>query len=106
MRTLEFNVQKQRIIKRSECDFSGLVAGSENYIEAKFYFSQEWEKCKTKIARFWNGNEEHAVFINNTNTCTIPREALTSDCFYVSVIGVDTSYRIGTNRSKVKQEVI
>ena len=106
MRTLEFDVQKQRLTKKSDCDFSGLVAGSQNYLEAKFNFSDEWNACTTKVASFWNNDEESAVFLNAENKCIIPDEALTSDKFYVSVIGVNSSYRIGTNRSKVKQEVI
>ena len=106
MRKLEFNVDRQRITKNSNCDFSGIVAGSQNYLKAKFYFSPEWEQCETKIARFWNNGEEHAVFVAADNTCMIPNEALTSDNFSVSVIGVNTSYRIGPNKSKVKQEVV
>ena len=106
MRTLEFIVDKQRIRKNSECDFSGIVAGSENYLEAKFYFSPDWDECSKKVASFWNGDEEHAAFLNENNACVIPHEALTSDKFSVSVIGVSSSYRIGTNRSKVKQEVV
>lgn len=106
MRTLEFNVNKQRLTKKSECDFSGIVAGSKNYLEAKFYFSPEWDECSRKVASFWNGDEEHAAFLNADNTCVIPHEALTSNKFSVSVIGVNSSYRIGTNRSKVNQEVI
>lgn len=106
MRTLEFNVRKQRLTKKSDCDFSGIVAGSKNYLEAKFYFSPEWDECSRKVASFWNDDKEYATFIKADNTCVIPHEALTSDEFKVSVIGVNSSYRIGTNRSKVKQEVI
>ena len=39
----------QQIEKRG--DFSGLVAGSEQYMTAKFYFDREWAG-KVKVAEF------------------------------------------------------
>lgn len=49
MRVLEFSVMGQQIEKRG--DFSGLVAGSEQYMTAKFYFNREWAG-KVKVAEF------------------------------------------------------
>ena len=106
MRTLEFNVNEQRLTKKSGCDFSSIVAGSKNYLKAKFYFSPEWDECSKKVASFWNDEKEYATFLDTDNACMIPHEALVSDKFFVSVIGVNSSYQIGTNRSRVKQEVI
>ena len=119
MRILQFDVKQQRIMKKVGCDFSGLRAGSVNYLKAKFYFTREWKRCNTKVASFWIETKtdegiilkEHAEFLNPDNTCVIPPEALVGDKFYVSVIGVDSTsnplepYRIGTNKSKVRQGV-
>lgn len=105
MRILEFKVDKQRITKHKDCDFSGIVAGSVGYLQAKFIFSKDWDRCTTKIARFWNDDKEHSVILDDNNECTIPHEALTTTVFGVSVMGVAPSFRIDSNRTKVRQEV-
>lgn len=106
MRILEFEIQKQRLIKKPTCDFSGLVAGSIGYLQAKFYFSDsEWHRCTDRVARFWLDNEEHAVLLDEHNSCTIPSEVLTGSKFEVSVIGAAPGYKIETNKISVKQGV-
>lgn len=105
MRILRFNVDKQRITKEKDCDFSGIVAGSIGYLHAKFHFSTEWDECTAKIARFWIDEEEHSVILDSNNECEIPPEALTGRIFKVSVMGVAPSFRIDTNKTKVRQEV-
>jgi hypothetical protein len=104
-RILEFDVNKQRLTKRRECDFSNIVAGSVGYLKAKFYFSQsEWRGCR-KAASFWINDEEHAVLLDKNNSCDIPPEALVGEKFQVSVTGLKSDYKITTNKTKVKQEV-
>lgn len=104
-RLLEFDVNKQRITKKKDCDFTNIVAGSIGYLKAKFYFSQdEWRDCR-KAASFWIGEEEHARLLDKNDSCTIPPEALTGDRFQISVTGVRPNYKITTNKTKVKQEV-
>ena len=106
MRILEFNVVKQRITKKQDCDFSGLVAGSIGYLQAKFHFSEnDWDKCAKKVARFWIGDLEHAVELGEDNICVIPPEVLTGKRFKVSVIGAAPDYKIETNKTDVRQEV-
>ena len=106
MRILEFEVKKQRLMKKPTCDFSGLIAGSVGYLQATFHFSEsEWGKCANKVARFWLDNEEHAVLLGKDNSCIIPPEVLTGSKFEVSVIGAAPGYRIETNKINVKQGV-
>jgi hypothetical protein len=105
MRTLRFNVSKQRITNQKDCDFSGIVAGSVGYLYAKFDFSKEWDECTMKIARFWNNDNEYSVILDPNNECEIPHEALTNKIFRVSVLGVASQFRIDTNKAKVRQEV-
>ena len=107
MRTLEFTVERQRLTKKKDCDFSKIVAGTSGYLQAKFYFSPiEWGGCK-KVASFWLNDEEFAAPLGNDNTCIIPSEALTGKKFVVSVTGIrpGTDYRIKSDRITVKQEV-
>lgn len=102
MRVLSFNVDAQRISKDPDCDFSGLVSGSRNYLQARFSFSKEWDGC-VLVASFWRGNDEHAVFIKD-NMCEIPSEVLTGRTFSVSVTGQRGDLRIPTNKVYVRQE--
>lgn len=104
MRVLEFEVKGQRLLKKRSCNFSGLVAGSIGYLQAKFDFSEEWSDCTIKIARFWLGEEEHAMTLDENNTCQIPDKVLKSESFDVSVLGACPSYRIKTNKTKIRQE--
>lgn len=41
MRTLEFVVKGQKMIKKADCDFTNIIAGSKGYLRAKFYFVYE-----------------------------------------------------------------
>lgn len=107
-RTLEFEVKQQRLIKKRDCDFTNIVAGTVGYLKAKFYFSRsEWRGCK-KAASFWVGDEEYAELLDANNTCIIPKEVLAGDRFYISITGLrpGTDYKIVTNKTKVKQEVL
>lgn len=107
MRTLRFDVQGQRLKRNADCDFTHIVSGSVGYLKAAFNFSSEWDGCK-KVASFWLGEKEHAVLLDEDNTCMIPPAALTGNMFLVSVIGAKTIpkyYRISTSRIRVRQEV-
>lgn len=103
MRTLTFLVNGQSIRKDPDCDFSGLVAGTSNYLRARFIFSSEWDGCK-KAASFWSVGKEYAVPVIN-GECMIPEEALARREFQVSVTGARGSYRIRTGKVRVQQEV-
>ena len=104
MRLLVFNVDSQCVHKDQNCDFTGIVAGTKNYLRAKFSFSDDWRDC-VKVASFWRGNKEHAVVLDGDNSCDIPPDALVGATFRVSVIGQRQDYRITTNKIVVRQEV-
>lgn len=106
-RLLEFTVDKQRLIRKKDSDFSHIVAGSKGYLRAKFHFeSPEWSDC-IKVARFWiaEGGQEYARKLDSNNSCDIPAEVLTDKKFLVAVIGKSNDMEIKTNKLKVKQEV-
>ena len=57
MRTLEFEVKGQTLEKREGSDFSGLVAGTDGYLQAKFLFKgNEWREC-VKAASFFSDGD-------------------------------------------------
>lgn len=110
MRTLEFTVRKQRLLRKPTCDFSGLVAGSQGYLYAKFDFSPEWDGCQLGarfIVRDTSGEREYGALLDKNHVCIIPSEALVGDMFYVSVKGVKDGgkYQIESSEIAVKQEV-
>lgn len=104
MRILQFVADGQRLKKQTNCDFSGLVAGSEGYLRAEFTFSDEWLGCK-KAASFWVGDQEYAVLLDDDDSCVIPPEVLAGELFKVSVVGVKTGYKLMSTQTKVRQEV-
>lgn len=107
MRELIFDVEQQRLKRNPECDFSGIVAGSEGYLRAKFNFlSEDWNNC-VKIASFISPCIEGdiGVMLDENNSCDIPPEATMPEEFAVSVIGSKPDYKIPTNNIRIKQEV-
>lgn len=102
MRVLKFIITAQSIQKDPACDFSGIVAGTEGYLQAEFSVSQEWSGCRM-AAVFSCLGKEYPQPIRNGN-CEIPAETLTWDNFRVRVIGQREGYRITTNEINIKQE--
>ena len=104
MRTLRFIVEDQIIKKDPNCDFDNLVPGSEEYLEAEFAFSREWDNCIKVVAFFSSlGVEYQPQVLKDGRTCVIPAEALQKKVFKVQVIGRRDNYRIKTNKEDVVQ---
>lgn len=105
MRVLEFSVMGQQIEKRG--DFSGLVAGSEQYMTAKFYFDREWAG-KVKVAEFLRIDSKIAECFSEKiagNCCIVRTEVLHGKKWYVNVVGLGKDgMKLSTNRVEVKQE--
>lgn len=103
MRILEFEIDKQVLKKKNDCDFTGIIHGTRKYLNAKFNFSKEWIDC-TKVVSFWNDNKEYAVVLEN-DICVIPHEVLSDRRFGISIIGVrEDGYRITTTKISILQE--
>lgn len=105
MRTLKFIVEGQTIKSDPECDFSGLVPGTEGYLQAEFTFSKEW-KSTPKVAAFWSimGNEYPPQALKDGKTCMIPVEALKKAAFKVQVLGNIDGATVPTNKLTVYQK--
>lgn len=105
MRTLKFIVKNQTIIQDPECDFSGLVPGSEGYLKAQFKFSKEWDNC-VKVISFWSpmGKEYDPQLLDEHSTCIIPAEALKKREFLIKVVGKGlNNLYLQTNKVTVRQ---
>lgn len=102
MRTLKFIVDGQIIRPDPECDFSGLMPGTEGYLQAEFTFSNEW-KSTPKVVAFYSrlGKEYTPQVLKDDGTCMIPLEALKKRIFKVRVIGKNG---LVTNRLEIDQK--
>lgn len=105
MRTLKFIVEGQDIKPDPKCDFSGLVPGTEGYLQAEFTFSKEWNNT-TKVVGFYSklGNELTPQPLKNNRTCIIPADATKKQSFKLQVIGTQGDYTIRTDRFEVIQK--
>lgn len=105
MRTLKFIIDGQIIKKDPNCDFSGLVPGTEGYLNARFSFSPEWNGC-AKVAAFYSnfGREHGAMVLEDGVSCKIPATALAKKTFYIRVFGKKKDFKITTNKVSVDQD--
>lgn len=102
MRTLKFIVDKQIIKPDPNCDFTGLIPGTEGYLKAEFEFSPEWRNC-VKVAQFLCRGKECEPQMLEDNQCIIPTEALIGRAFGVRVIGKRNDLKLVTNKVAVCQ---
>lgn len=105
MRTLKFIVHDQIVERDPECDFSGLVPGTDGYLQASFSFSPEWNG-RVKVAAFYSllGKEYPPQILEDGRTCVIPAEALKRRIFKIQVVGQNASNRLTTNRLEICQD--
>ena len=104
MRTLSFIVDKKIIKKDPNCNFGGLIPGTEGYLQAKFIFSHDWDGC-VKVAGFSSkmGKEYKPQILKDGCTCMIPAEALSKVEFKIQVVGKKEDLTLTTNKIAVKQ---
>ena len=102
MRTLKFIVDGQIIRPDPDCDFSGLVPGTNQYIQAEFTFSKEWTSVP-KVAAFYSrlGAEYPPQVLKDGRTCIIPTEALKKLIFKIQILGKNG---LVTNKVAVEQK--
>lgn len=101
MRILRFIANRQMLEPDPECDFTGLISGTEGYLQAEFVFDSEWTGCRV-AASFFNLGKEYPTIVEN-GRCVIPAEALNFQDFYVQLTGIRDGYKITTNRKIVRQ---
>lgn len=104
MRTLKFIVDNQIIKPDPNCDFNGLVPGTEGYVKIEFCFSSEWNDCNKVAAFFSQMGKEYQPQIIKDDSCIIPDEALKKRRFKIQLIGSKQDYKITTNKIVIKQD--
>lgn len=106
MRSLKFIVDGQSLMPDPNCDFDGLVPGTDGYLKAEFTFSDDWDGC-VKVASFFSvfGKEYPPQVLTDGRSCMIPEEALLRREFRIVVTGRHSSknFTIKTNRVAVCQ---
>lgn len=103
MRTLLFIVNGQRIEQNPNCDFDGIVPGTEGYLRAEFSFSSDWNNT-IRVASFWrNGTECPPAVLKDGKSCIIPAEALTGRNFEIQLFGKRDNFKLTTNKVRVVQ---
>lgn len=106
MRELDFIINKQSIKYGQDCDFSGIVQGTSNYLLAKFSFSKEWNGF-VKVAEFRSGmNATNPIFpVAITNgKCLVPSEVTKSRSWSVRIVGKKDKVVLTTKSIRVTQE--
>ena len=106
MRTLKFIVEDQLIRQDPNCDFSGLVPGTQGYLRAEFSLSSEWYGY-AKVIGFYSmmGKEYEPQRLDDNSSCVIPAEALARQKFKIQVIGRHRSgTKLKTNKVTVSQD--
>jgi hypothetical protein len=71
---IKFNVQEQTL--GASCH-SVIISRSQDYLRAVFSFSEDWHGT-IKIAQFVRGELKYNITLDNTNSCLVPWELLTS----------------------------
>lgn len=105
MRTLKFIVDGQIIRKDPDCDFSGLVPGTEGYLEARFTFSKEWNGY-IKAAAFYSimGKELTPIGLTEGEYCIIPSDVCAKRTFKIAVVGQnDEGKKLKTTKITIEQ---
>ena len=104
MRTLKFIVGEFTIERDPNCDFTGLVPGTERYLKAEFSFSPEWNGY-VKVASFHSmmGKEYKPQELKDGKSCIIPAEALRKRAFRVRVVGKKNGVKKITNKIIITQ---
>lgn len=104
MRTLIFDVKGQIIDKNSNCDFSGLVAGTSGYLKARFLFSDDWNGFSKVVGFFSKDNKEFSpCILSKENECVIPKDALEYHEFKIILYGKKDGVIITTRPITIKQ---
>lgn len=102
MRSLKFIVDGQSIMPDPNCNFEGLVPGTDGYLKAEFTFSSDWDGC-VKVVSFFSifGKEYIPQVLKDGHSCTIPNEALLRREFRVMVTGRHPEKKFTIKTSKL-----
>lgn len=99
MRNLNFEIEGQKLKKNG--DFSGIIAGTKNYLRCIFSFvDPDWDNMG-KVAVF---NDSEIVPIRS-NMCLVPNSVSDSRNFKFYVVGKNGNTIVNTNKILIEQVV-
>lgn len=83
---MQMRVEKQRLFLSGNQD---VVADSQNYLEAQFRFSRDWDGiAKTAVFRWAHGEQAYHMLLQD-DRCFVPCEVIRAPGFKVAVFGGD-----------------
>lgn len=106
MRELSFIVDKQMIEQNPDCDFSGIVQGTSNYLSAAFSFSKEWTGF-VKVAEFRSGMNVNNPIISVAiidGKCSVLSDVTIGRTWSVRVVGKKNDTILTTKSIRITQE--
>lgn len=96
---LIFEVDGDKIVRKD--DTKMLFAGSKEYIECKFTFSEEYEGAEKYAAFLSPYNVYHQILVNDT--CYVPAEAMAKDWLLkIGVFAIKDGCRISTSLTSIQ----
>lgn len=104
MRILKFIVSGQTLKADPNCNFEGIVPGSEGHLQVEFAFSPDWNEC-VKVVGFYStlGKEYPPQILKDGKSCIIPAEALKRRTIQLRVLGKGEAFTIKTNKVAFRQ---
>lgn len=98
MRTVNFEVKQQRI--KPIDSVTHIYSGTDNYLELKFKFNNDWDACIKGIS-FIVGNNELPMLLKN-DSCVVPEEAFDKNKLAFYLVGKKKDYRIQSQKFTIK----
>ena len=104
LRTLEYDITRQKITRTAGCDFTGLAPGTKGYLKVKFHtITDEWIRCE-KFAVFYIDDIEICdVKLDKDDACIVPDYITAQKEFYIALVGKNDDFQIKTSQIRVKQ---
>lgn len=99
MRTIEFDVNQQRIKPTNSITF--VYGGTDNYLQLVFKFDENWDGCVKGIA-FGKREERVAKLLDQNGSCTVPKEAFDEKELVFYLVGKKKNYRVQTQKFTIK----
>ena len=98
MRTINYKVTQQLIQTEERLD--DIYKGTQNYLNLKFEFDDNWDDCVKAIV-FEIKGKEHPMLLKN-DQIEVPQEACSSDFIWFYLVGKKKGYRVQTKKAYIK----
>ena len=103
MRMLSFMVDGDTIVKDPTCDFRGLSSVKDEFVKAKFTFSEEWAGAVIVLGITSFRYEYDPIIVGKDGRCQIPTKVFQRSIFDLQLFGRNREVRLKTNPLKINQ---